>query len=461
MHRLLVVVSVLTFAIVRAGAETRVPDSAVEMTLSFAPVVNEAAPAVVNIYARRVVPERVSPFAGDPFFGEFFRDFGQVVPRVQNALGSGVILDADGIVVSNYHVVGEATDIRVVLNDRREFGAEVVLADEPSDLAVLRLEGAADLPALEPRDSDTLEVGDLVLAIGNPFGVGQTVSSGIVSGLARSGLPVGGGRGYFIQTDAAINPGNSGGALVDMAGRLAGINTAILTRSGGSQGVGFAIPSNLVAQVLEQARAGHTSFQRPWAGAAGQEVDAALADSFDLEVPRGVVLTELHHQSPFREAGLQAGDIVVDLAGEGVNTPAEMLYRLTVTGVGREAEVVYLRDGQQAQARVALIAPPEEPARAPLTITENVALRGLSVETINPAVIAEHGLPLSASGVVVTAAQDRVRRIGLRPGDILLAINDHGISHSQDVARAVREPVRLWQIDLVRDGRRSTLRFRL
>ena len=246
----------------------RVPETAAEISLSFAPLVKEAAPAVVNIYARRVVQSRRSPFEGDPFFGGLFRDFGAPRPRVQNSLGSGVIVSPDGFVVSNYHVVGQAEDIRVVLNDRREYQARVLIGDEESDLAILKID-AEDMPFLELRDSDTVEVGELVLAIGNPFGVGQTVSSGIVSGLARSGTASGNGRGYFIQTDAPINPGNSGGALIDVAGRMIGINTSILTRSGGSNGIGFAIPAALVAEFLDQARAGKTAFERPWAGATG------------------------------------------------------------------------------------------------------------------------------------------------------------------------------------------------
>jgi len=189
-------------------AETRVPQSQAEISLGFAPVVRNAVPAVVNIYATRLAAARRSPFEGDPFFGPLFRDFGPSQSRLQNSLGSGVILSSDGIVVSNYHVVSDARSIRVVLNDRREFNAEILLSDEEADLAVLKLDGAEGLPALSLRDSDGLEVGELVLAIGNPFGVGQTVTSGIVSGLARSGMATGNARGYFIQTDAAINPGN-------------------------------------------------------------------------------------------------------------------------------------------------------------------------------------------------------------------------------------------------------------
>lgn len=231
-----------------AEAQTRMPVSQAEIQPGFAPLVRQAAPAVVNINAKRVVAVRSSPFAGDPYFQGLFHDLGTIRRQVQNSLGSGVILSSDGIVVSNYHVVGEATDIRVVMTDLCEYSASVILADEESDLAILRLDGASDLPTFSHRDSDSVEVGELVLAIGNPFGAGQTVNSGIVSGLARSGTASGTGRGYFIQTDAAINPGNSGGALIEVNGDLIGVNTAILTRSGGSHGIGFAIPANLVAR---------------------------------------------------------------------------------------------------------------------------------------------------------------------------------------------------------------------
>jgi S1-C subfamily serine protease len=272
-----------------AEAKTRIPESPAEISLSFAPLVKQAAPAVVNIYASRVVQQSQSPFAGDPFFQNFFRDFPSR-PRVQNSLGSGVILSPDGIVVSNYHVVGQATEIRVQLNDRSEYAAEVLLADEEADLAILKLKGAKKLPSLALRDSDTVEVGELALAIGNPFGVGQTVSSGIISGLARSGTATGNARGYFIQTDAPINPGNSGGALIDINGDLIGINTSILTRSGGSNGIGFAIPSALVAQFVAQAEAGKTRFERPWAGMVAQPVDADLAEGLQLKRPVVVVI---------------------------------------------------------------------------------------------------------------------------------------------------------------------------
>ena len=237
-------------------AETRVPLNSNEITLSFAPVVKRAAPAVVNIYAKRLVNQNRSPFQNDPFFRRFFQNRINPQKRVQNSLGSGVILTEDGYVVSNYHVVGNASDIRVVLNDRRQFTASVALADEKNDLAILILENAESMPFLALREDEAVEVGELVLAIGNPFGVGQTVTSGIISGLARSGTADGSGRGYYLQTDAAINPGNSGGALVDINGSLVGINTSILTRSGGSNGIGFAIPAAFVREFLRQAKSG-------------------------------------------------------------------------------------------------------------------------------------------------------------------------------------------------------------
>ncbi len=442
-----------------AAPSVQVPASQAQIQLSFAPVVRQTAPAVVSIYARRVVEARQSPFFNDPLFGQLFGDRGRP-PRVQNALGSGVILTSDGIVVSNFHVVGNADDIRVVLNDRREFTAEVILADETSDLAILRLQGASDLPAIELADSDRTEVGDLVLAIGNPFGVGQTVSSGIVSALARSGLAVGSGTGYFIQTDAAINPGKSGGALVDMSGRLVGINSAILTRSGGSNGIGFAIPANLVAQVVAQAEGGASAFQRPWMGMSGQSVDAALAEALGLGLPQGVAITELHPQSPLARAGLQSGDVVLAVNDEPVNSPQELMFRLSAGGIGGEATLTWQRGTERREARVALVAPPETPARNRLTVRSS-ALRGLVAETINPAVAAEQGLDPQASGVVVVEVADLAARAGLQPGDVLLSVNRQRVGDTAALDRALSDPSRYWEVELVRGGRRSVLRFRI
>ncbi|MFP4239061.1 MAG: trypsin-like peptidase domain-containing protein [Rhodosalinus sp.] len=450
--------AILILAAAPLVAETRVPSSQAEITLSFAPVVREAAPAVVNIYARRVVEAR-GPFDDDPFFREFFREFAPQRPRVQNSLGSGVILTADGYVVSNYHVVGRATDIRVVLNDRREFSADLVLADAEADLAILRLDGGGDLPHLPLRDSDTLEVGELVLAIGNPFGVGQTVSSGIISAVARSGPATGNLRGYFVQTDAPINPGNSGGALVDMAGRLVGVNTAILSRSGGSNGIGFAIPAALVDQFVEQAREGATRFERPWAGMSGQPVDADMAEALGLPAPRGMVVSDLHPQSPFAAAGVRAGDVVLDVDGAGVNGPAGMLYRLSIAGPGAEVATTIWREGRERALRLSLDPPPEDPPREALTLGPRSALPGLSLANVNPAVIAEMTLPLLDRGVVVTDPGPYGARAGLSAGDVILAVSGREVTRSREVAQALSTGG--WHELVVQRGtRRVALRFR-
>ncbi|MFV0492368.1 MAG: trypsin-like peptidase domain-containing protein [Pseudorhodobacter sp.] len=439
-------------------AAQSVPQSSSEIALSFAPLVREAAPAVVSIYARRVVQGRANPFADDPFFGPLFGDFGARRPQMQNSLGSGVILRPDGLVVSNHHVVEDATDIRVVLTDRREYSARVLLADREADLAVLQLEGASGLHALDLRDSDTIEVGELVMAIGNPFGVGQTVTSGIVSALERSAASL--GRGYFIQTDAAINPGNSGGALIDVNGRLIGVNTAIMSRSGGSNGIGFAIPANLVDEVLRQAEQGKTRFERPWAGIGGQSVDAQMADALGLDRPGGVVITELHPQSPFGAGGLQAGDVILALGGAAVNSPQEVMFRLAVAGPGSEVIVVYSREGVRQEVTLRLDTAPDR-SDAVLAISEG-GLAGLSVAEIGPALISEMQLPLSATGVVVTNVEGFLVRSGLQPGDQILAINDVRMNRLADIAAAARSEGRRWIVDILRAGaHRIRLQFRL
>ncbi|WP_413870069.1 trypsin-like peptidase domain-containing protein [Albidovulum sp.] len=444
-----------------AMAETQVPATGAQIALSFAPVVRAAAPAVVSIYARRVVATRPSPFADDPFFSRFF-DFGPAVPRVQNALGSGVILRADGIVVTNFHVVADAEEIRVVLTDAREFDGEVLLADRDLDLAVIRLQGARDLPALALADSDGAEVGDLVLAIGNPFGVGQTVTSGIVSAHARGGRAgapggAGGQQGYFIQTDAAVNPGNSGGALVDLSGRLLGINTMILTRSGGSNGIGFAIPANLVGQYVAQAEAGATRFVRPWAGIDVQPVDTDLAEALGLPAPGGVVIRDLHPESPFAAAGLRTGDVITLIDGQAVNGPAELDYRLTVLGPEARARVSYRRDGTETVADVALS--PAPPGEEPLTLGAGSAFAGLTLAPLDAALIDRLGLPLATKGVVVAGVAGPARGTGLRPGDVLTAINGTPVSAPPEVAGLTTPGARDWTIDLLRNGQRAVLRL--
>ena len=455
--------ALLIAALVLAAPATaqQVPSSQAQIQLSFAPLVREAAPAVVNIYAKIMAEPRRTPLQSDPFFERFFRDPFAGRPRVQNSLGSGVILSPDGIVVSNYHVVGMATEIRVVLNDRREFSARVLLGDEDSDLAILKIDAPDALPFLELRTSNDVEVGELALAIGNPFGVGQTVSSGIVSGLARSGGSNGGGQGYFIQTDAPINPGNSGGALIDMAGRLIGVNTSILTRSGGSNGIGFAIPADLVAAFVAQARAGNTAFARPWAGISGQPVDTDLAETLGLDRSGGIIVSGLHAASPFRAAGVDVGDVIVAVDGLPVNTPAEMVYRMSVAGLGRTARVAVMRGAVAADVEVSLIAAPDTPPRETLALPERSYLPGLTLARVNPAVLAELNLPLEAEGVVVTDAGPYAPRIGLRAGDVILEVNGVGIARPTDVAQVLGSATRRVEMIVQRGLRRLSLRFRV
>ncbi|TNJ40736.1 trypsin-like peptidase domain-containing protein [Phaeobacter sp. B1627] len=443
-------------------AETKVPQSQAELSLGFAPLVKEAAPAVVNIYAKIVRQDRGrSPFANDPFFDDFFRQFAEPRARVQNSLGSGVILSAEGIVVSNYHVVGEASDIRVVTNDRREYEAEVILADQASDLAILQLKDAHELPYLELRNSDAVEVGELTLAIGNPFGVGQTVSSGIISGLARTGTGGGQGFGYYIQTDAPINPGNSGGALIDVNGDLIGINTRILSRSGGSNGIGFAIPANLVREFVRQAQSGSTEFRRPWAGMTGQPVDADLAEALGMGQVDGMLISELHPQSPFVQAGFEVGDVVTAVDGEPVNSPSEMAFRLSVARLGGESQITRVRQGQVDIIPVTLSEAPDNPASDPIVLNDQTPMPGLVVARVNPRVINRLQLPLSAEGVVVLDPGPYAGRGGVQLGDILTAINGQLVEHPADVPRLLRDSGRWMQLDLARQGQRVSLRFRL
>src|ERR1043166_821268 len=298
-----------------AAQERHVPGSTAEMMASFSPVVHRVAPMVVNVYAAKVVANR-SPFADDPF--RRFFDLPGRMPRdrVQRSLGSGVIVDSSGLVVTNNHVIEGADEVKVALADKREFEATLVLKDARSDLAVLRLkDGREQFPAIDLGNSDELQVGDLVLAIGNPFGVGQTVTHGIVSALARTQVGITDFQ-FFIQTDAAINPGNSGGALVDLRGRLAGINTAIFSRSGGSQGIGFAIPVNMAKVVIASAKSGGSAVKRPWLGAKLQALTPELSQAFNLQRPSGVVITSVTEKGPAARAGLKAGDIIVSVGAQ-------------------------------------------------------------------------------------------------------------------------------------------------
>jgi serine protease Do len=445
-------------------AETRVPVSQAEVKLSFAPLVKAAAPAVVNIYARKIVRRQVvSPLFQDPFFRRFFGDripHGMPQEQVENSLGSGVLVRADGIVVTNNHVVAGADEITVALNDRREFDVEVLGTDESTDLAVLRLKGApTDLPTIPFGDSDALEVGDMVLAIGNPFGVGQTVTSGIVSALARTTVGIADFRS-FIQTDAAINPGNSGGALVTLDGTLAGVNTAIYSRDGGNVGIGFAIPSDMVQAVVRGIVDGG-KLVRPWLGADGQPVGGDIADSLGLDRPGGVLVNRLVAQAPAARAGLRIGDVVVAVNGRDVLDVQGLRYRIATLAVGDTARLTVVRDGAVRDVDVVLEAPPDDPPRDQTAITGRNPLNGTTVANLNPALSEETGIPYAADSVVVLAVapDGYAARLGLRPGDILRSINGAAVARVADL-RGLLEggPRPGWMIQVERGGRMLNFR---
>jgi Do/DeqQ family serine protease len=442
-------------AVASAGAQTRTPPTSRELIhLSFAPVVKKVAPAVVNVYSRRTVETR-SPFFNDPLFRRFFGDqspFGLPRERVQQSLGSGVILGADGLIVTNHHVIDGAQQITVVLSDRREFEAKVLLSDAHADLAVLKIDTHGEkLPILELGDSDQLEVGDLVLAVGDPFGVGQTVTSGIVSGLARTGI--GSDVSSFIQTDAAINPGNSGGALVDLDGKLVGINTAIFSQSGGSIGIGFAIPTALVRTVLQAATTG-AQLRRPWLGASGQEVTAEIANALHLPHPGGVLVKDVTADSPAAHAGIRVGDVIASIGGHEVEDPDDLRYRVAILPIGQPVPVTLWRGGQQIAATVELTALPETPPRQTTALGNNTPLAGATVANLNPALADELGLSTSTHGVVVLKADagSLADRLGLEQGDILASINRNPVASVNALKDALAASPGPWTFGIRRGG---------
>ncbi len=445
-----------------AAEEAVVPQSQAQLELSFAPVVRKAAPAVVNIYTRRVVQTQVSPLFSDPFFQRFFGEgfgFGRPRERIQNSLGSGVIISSDGLVVTNEHVIKDSDEITVVLGDRRELPAELVTQDPRTDLALLRIDaGGRPLPYLELHDSDALEVGDLVLAIGNPFGVGQTVTGGIVSALARTHTGIS-DFGFFIQTDAAINPGNSGGALVAMDGRLVGINTAIYSRTGGSVGIGFAIPSNMVATIIAAERTGGRVV-RPWIGLSGQAVTADLAEGLRLDRPLGVLVKQVFPDGPAARAGLEIGDVVLAVNDREVADPEALRFRLATLPVGETAALtVVRRDGAEERVAVDLMAAPEVPPPDRTALSGEHPLAGATVANLSPALAEELSIGEAWSGVVVVAVKrgSIAGRLRLAPGDVLLRLNDEEIASVEMLREALRSDAARWKITFRRDGETRTI----
>jgi serine protease Do len=442
-----------------------VPESREQITLSYAPLVKRTAPAVVNIFTKTVVRDHgIGPFFDDPIFRRFFGEdtpFGMPRERIQNSLGSGVIVSADGLIVTNHHVIKDADQITVVLSDRREFAAKVVSADPRVDLAVLRIAaGSTPLPFLELRDSDEVEVGDLVLAIGNPFGVGQTVTSGIVSAVARTAVGVS-DYSFFIQTDAAINPGNSGGPLVTMDGRIAGINSAIYSRSGGSIGIGFAIPSNMVRVVLAAVASGG-KLVRPWLGISGQPVTADIAASLGLSRPAGVLVKSVDPRSPAGQSGLRVGDVVVNLNGRAVDDPDALRFRATTSAVGAPITLGVVHEGSERQLSFTLTAPPEDPPRDTSELSGGNPLSGATVANLSPAVADEIDFSGPPQGVVILELRGTspAAQLGFQVGDVVLRVNDQDIATVRDLKSALRDRSGRWSVSIRRGDQVLNTTFR-
>jgi Do/DeqQ family serine protease len=439
-----------------SAKETLPPPSREAVQYSYAPIVRKAAPAVVNVYVRSRVQTFDSPFANDPFFRHFFGNaFGHPSERVLSSLGSGVIVNPEGLIVTNTHVIKGGSDaaIRVALADKREFDAKVVEQDDKADIAVLKIEGGdGNFPYLQFDDSDSLEVGDLVLAIGNPFGVGQTVTSGIVSALSRSEVGQSDSQ-VFIQTDAAINPGNSGGALVDMSGRLIGINTMIYSQSGGSVGIGFAIPSNLVRVYAESAAKGR-KVEKPWIGAKLEAMSREIAEGLGLDRVAGAVVTRLYDKGPAAAAGLQAGDVVTHVDGVEVSDARAVYYRLATKGIGQTARLTVLRKKQPVDINLPLVAAPKPGKDDAKNLSGNHPLDGARISNILPSVADQFDLD-EMDGVVVTSVRDgsTAQTFGFQPGDIIVAIGDEKITDVRQAEKALSSRRSLWQISVKRGNR--------
>ncbi len=440
-------------------AKREVPRSDEEVKLSYAPVVSRVAPSVVNVYSQRVVKSQASVIQ-DPFFRRFFGgNFGVPRERVEQSLGSGVIVRSDGIVVTNHHVVADATALKVVLNDRREYTAKTLLSDPKADLAILQLENAEGLPSVAIDDSEDLAVGDLVLALGNPFGVGQTVTSGIISALARSDVGIT-DYSFFIQTDAAINPGNSGGALVDINGNLIGVNTAIFSRGGGSNGIGFAIPAAMVKRVVDSAIGGERFVERPWFGIKGQTVSQDIAQSLNLDRPQGLLISELYAQGPAVKAGLKRGDVILSIDGQAINDEAALKYRAGVKRPGERVEVVYARNGKRQRVQMEAAALPKTPKSQYRTLDGQQPLAGATVASLSPALADALDLDPFAQGVVIVelGRGSIAARAGFRTGDVIESLNGAAISSAAELNAALTS-AETWQLTLIRNGRRLRARF--
>ncbi len=455
----------LVAAPVAMAQDRTVPQSQAEVQLSYAPLVKGVSPAVVNVYASRVVAARPVGFPfNDPLFAELFGGQMPNMPRerMQRSLGSGVIVGTEGLIVTNNHVIQGMTDVRVSLVDQREFDADIVLTDPLSDIAVLRVrESTGTFPTVQLAESDTTEVGDIVLAIGNPFGLGQSVSQGIVSAIRRVEKKTG-EQAVYLQTDAAINQGNSGGALVDMRGHLVGINTSIFTRGGGSDGIGFAVPSSIVRLVVEAARAGETVVRRPWLGAELQAVTREIAEGMEIDRPFGALIADLYDGSPAASAGLKPGDIVISFNGHPVEDPTALTYQLTIAPLGSRVALNVLRDGRQMAVALDVLPAPETVPRDETVLEGQGPLTGAKVVNLSPAVAQELGAGGAGEGVVVVDVErgSLAGRAGFEKGDRILAVNGQEIDSVKTLSAANGTAQRQWKITIQRRGQVATRVFR-
>ena len=404
-------------------------DSQGQAVPSLAPMLDKTIPSVVNIFTRTRVAVRQSPLLSDPFFRRFFSVPEQPRERVEQSLGSGVVIDGKrGYIITNHHVIDGADEIEVNLHDGQTLKAKLVGSDPETDIAILKVDNG-ELAALPMSDSDELRVGDFVVAIGNPFGLGQTVTSGIVSALGRSGLGI---EGYedFIQTDASINPGNSGGALVNLRGELIGINTAILSKSGGNVGIGFAIPINMAREIMAQLIE-HGEVQRGSMGAQAQDLTPELAAAFDIKLQKGAVVTQVSSGSPADKAGLKIGDVITHINDRPIKDASDVRNRIGLLRIGERVEMRVLRNGKQETLR-AVIEQPEVVA----VEGEKLHPRLTGAVLVNVAEETERGL---VEGVVVAdvVSGSTAMRSGLRKGDVIAQVNRQEVKNLEQMAEAV------------------------
>ncbi|MFN7055053.1 Do family serine endopeptidase [Hyphomonas sp.] len=433
-----------------------VPLTSGEITLTFAPLVRMASPAVVNLYTARTVSAAATPLE------QLMYGVPAQTRQVQNSLGSGVIVSPEGVIVTNSHVIQGADSIRVVLSDRREYPAELILADARTDLAVLRIDTSGEpLPVLPFADTRDAEVGDLVLAIGNPFGVGQTVTNGIISATARTDVGVT-DYAFFIQTDAAVNPGNSGGALINTRGELVGVNTAIYSRTGTSAGIGFAIPAEMVKRVVDAAVNGGT-FVRPWLGLAAQSVSFDMARAQGLNRPLGVMVTEVYPDGPAEQAGLRRGDLVTMIDGREVFDEKGLRFLAAVRNPGERAELTVLRGGRPQTIAVTVQPPPGATEADVVLLAGQSVFNGARVIELSPRLAEENGLDpfTKGSGIYVhSVTRGTISRNYFRPGDIIREVNGRQTRTVQELQSVLGQDARSWEIELERNGRtiRGTVR---